>query len=153
MAEAACEVWFYHLERTDADAVLPDLLDKSLQRGWRALVVGGAPDRLAQVSEALWAWRPESFLAHGLADQPHAARQPILLSQTAQNLNAAQVLVLLDGAEAPPLSGYLRCLDLFDGRDERAVAAARGRWRAARAQGAKVSYWRQTDRGGWEKQA
>lgn len=153
MAEAGCEVWFYHLERTDADAVLPELLDKALARGWRALVVCGAPERMDAVSEALWAWRPESFLAHGPADQPHAARQPILMSAEPENLNGAQALVLLDGADLPPLAGYARCLDLFDGRDDRAVAAARTRWRAARAQGAKVSYWRQAERGGWEKQA
>ena len=154
MAEGACEVWFYHLERSGADEVLPELLDKTLARGWRALVVSGAPGRLAEISERLWGWRPESFLAHGRADEPEAARQPILLAEEpAENLNGAQALLLVDGATAPALDGYVRCLDLFDGRDPQAVQAARGRWKAARAQGAVTSYWRQTERGGWEKQA
>ncbi len=149
---APCEVWFYHLERSGADEVLPELLDKTMSRGWRALVVTPDAERLPAISERLWGWRPESFLAHGRADAADAARQPILLSDAPENLNAAQALVLLDGAELPPLDGYVRCLDLFDGRDEDAVKAARGRWRAARAQGAAVSYWRQGERG-WEKQA
>lgn len=151
-ADAPCEVWFYHLERSGADEVLSELLDKTLSRGWRALVVSPDAARLPVISERLWGWRPESFLAHGRADEAEAARQPILLSDEALNLNAAQALVLMDGADLPPLAGYVRCLDLFDGRDEDAVEAARGRWKAARAQGAQVSYWRQGDRG-WEKQA
>ncbi|MBE7216856.1 MAG: DNA polymerase III subunit chi [Caulobacteraceae bacterium] len=151
-APAPCEVWFYHLERSTADDVLPDLLDRTLARGWRALVVAPDAARQPAISERLWGWKPESFLAHGCADQPDAERQPILLSDAAENLNGAQVLVLMDGAELPPLEGFTRCLDLFDGREEDAVQAARFRWRAARGQGATVSYWRQGERG-WEKQA
>ena len=33
-----CEVWFYHLERTGLEQALPELLNKTLARGWRALV-------------------------------------------------------------------------------------------------------------------
>lgn len=153
MAEGACEVWFYHLERSGADALLPELLDKTLARGWRALVLAGDPARRAALSEGLWGWRPESFLAHGLGEEADAARQPILLSADGQNHNAAQALVLVDGAQAPSLDGYARCLDLFDGRDEAAVQAARDRWRSVKARGAVVSYWKQAERGGWEKQA
>ena len=35
---SACEVWFYHLERTSLDQALPELLEKTLARGWKALV-------------------------------------------------------------------------------------------------------------------
>ena len=31
-----CEVWFYHLERTALDQALPELLEKTLAKGWRA---------------------------------------------------------------------------------------------------------------------
>ena len=116
-------------------------------------MLAGDPERRSAISERLWAWRPESFLAHGLSEAADAARQPILLSADGENLNGARALVLVDGADPPPLDGYVRCLDLFDGREAAAVQAARGRWRSAKAQGAAVSYWRQAERGGWEKQA
>ena len=32
------EIWFYHLERSTLDQVLPTLLEKTLERGWRALI-------------------------------------------------------------------------------------------------------------------
>ena len=154
MAEAPCEVWFYRLERSGVDEVLPELLRRTLERGWRARVKGTDPARLAALDARLWnVGRPESVLAHGLASEPHAERQPILLSTSDENPNGARALFLVDGAQASSLDGYARCLDLFDGRDDEAVAAARARWTAVKAAGAAVSYWKQTEAGRWEKQA
>ena len=39
------------------------------------------------------------------------------------------------------------------GRDETQVTRAREHWKAYKAQGHEVTYWRQTDAGGWEKGA
>ena len=147
-----CEVWFYHLERTALDQALPELLEKTVAKGWRALVRSTLKDRLEHLDNWLWAWRDDAFLAHGLADEPDAARQPILLTLAEDNLNRADALFLIDGADEDRFEGYQRCIDLFDGRDESAVAAARNRWKKARARGLPVTYWRQGERG-WEKQA
>src|SRR5579875_1616260 len=95
----ACEVWFYHLERTPLDQALPELLEKTLQRGWRALVRSPEPDRIEHLDGWLWSYRDDSFLPHGLADEPDAERQPILLGRGGANLNGAQALFLLDDAE------------------------------------------------------
>lgn len=152
MAEAACEVWFYHLERSGLDQVLPDLLERTLARSWKALVRSRASERLEHLDGWLWAYRDDSFLPHGLAEEPHAAAQPILLTTGMENLNEADALFLIDGAEPGPLEGFVRCLILFDGRDEAALATARAQWSALKSQGLPVSYWRQMARG-WEKQA
>ena len=52
---------------------------------------------------------------------------------------------------AGDLAAWERVFDLFDGRDDGAVAAARGRWKLARVAGHTLTYWRQTEAGGWEK--
>ncbi len=153
MAEGACEVWFYHLERTQLDQVLPELLEKTLQRGWKALIRTPEPQRLEHLDGWLWAYREESFLPHGLADEPNAARQPVLLTGGEENLNGADALFLVDGAEPGELSPYQRCLVLFDGRDPAQVAVARERWTRLKGLGHPVSYWRQGAERGWEKQA
>ena len=157
-APKPCEVWFYHLERAAPEAVLGELLEKTLARGWRARVQAPSKARLASLDARLWTDRPEGFLPHGLEDEPNAERQPILLcvsdsGASAGNPNAAHALFLLDGAEPGPLDGYARCVDLFDGGDPAQVQAARVRWKAARALGLPASYWRQTEAGRWEKQA
>lgn len=148
-----CEVWFYHLERTSLDQALPDLLQKTLARGWRALVRSPARERIEALDGWLWSWRDDAFLPHGLADEPQAERQPILLSTGADNPNAAQALFLIDDAEPGPLKAYERCVLLFDGGDEALVAAARRRWTELKGAGHPVSYWKQSPEGRWEKQA
>ena len=147
------EVWFYHLEQAALDQVLPELLEKTLARSWRAVVRSPSRERVEHFDGWLWTWRDDSFLPHGADDQPNADRQPVVLTTGQGNPNGAQALFLIDGAEPGELEGYERCVILFDGGDEAALAAARERWKALRREGATVSYWRQTERGGWEKQA
>jgi len=148
-----CEVWFYHLERTALEQALPELLERTLSKGWRALVRSPDAARLEQFDAWLWTWRDDAFLPHGLASEVHADRQPVLLSSEPENINTAQALFLIDDAEPGDLAGFERCVVLFDGRDEAALAAARQRWKAITAAGHPASYWRQGAERGWEKQA
>ncbi len=145
------EVWFYHLESSGLEQALPELLEKTLQRGWKAVVRAREPARVAHLDEWLWTFRDDSFLAHGTAQEPNAARQPILLTTEAENPNGADALFVVDGAELGETQGYARCVVIFDGGDEQQLTAARGQFRAAKASGALVSYWQQKGRG-WEKQ-
>lgn len=148
------ELWFYQLEHTELERALPPLLDKCLQRGWRALVRGGAPERLEALDDALWTWRDESFLPHGREGVAGVdpKRQPVLLSAGMGNPNAAQALFLIDGAEPGDLSGFERACLMFDKRDEAALDLARSRWKQAKEAGVTASYWRESAAGKWEKQ-
>ncbi|HKR88506.1 MAG TPA: DNA polymerase III subunit chi [Phenylobacterium sp.] len=151
MAEA-CEVWFYHLERTGLDQALPELLEKTLARGWKAIVRARQPERVEHLDGWLWSYKDESFLPHAPAGEPSAARQPILLTTAFENPNGADALFLIDGAEPGELDGYTRCVVLFDGADPAQVAVARGQWTAVKGKGFPVSYWKQQERG-WKKTA
>jgi len=153
VAEGSGEIWFYHLERSTLDQVLPELLDRTLQRGWRARVRVADPDRRTEIDERLWTWRDDSFLAHGLADQPHAERQPILLTAGHENLNGSQALFIIDGSDMAITEEFERCFIIFDGRDETALQTARQRWKALKEQEANLAYWKQSDEGRWEKAA
>ncbi len=155
MSGSTCEVWFYHLERTALDRALPQLLEKTVAKGWRALVRTGQPEHLDALDQGLWTYSDDSFLAHGLSSEPLADRQPILLSGEGDGAapNGAQALFLIEGAEAGDLSSYERCILLFDGGDETALNAARARWSRFKAAGHPVSYWKQSLEGAWGKQA
>lgn len=153
MTDHPCEVWFYHLERTSLDQALPELLEKTLARGWRAMVRAGAAERIEHLDGWLWSYRDDSFLPHGVDHEPFADRQPILLTTQMENANDAQALFLIDGADAGPLEAYERCILLFDGRDEAALAQARRQWSSFRKEGRSTAYWRQGAERGWEKQA
>lgn len=146
------ELWFYHLERSELERALPPLLEKCLQRGWRALVRGGSEERLDALDAKLWTYRDDSFLPHG-RDGGDAARQPVLLTSAPGNPNGAQALFLVDGAEPGDLSDFERACLIFDGRDAAALESARSRWKQAKDAGVSASYWRENAQGGWEKQA
>lgn len=146
------ELWFYHLERTELERALPPLLEKCLQRGWRALVRGGASERLDALNSVLWTHRDESFLPHG-RDGDRAERQPVLLTSAPGNPNGAKVLFLIDGAEPGDIAAFERACIMFDGRDEAALEMARSRWKEAKQAGVAVSYWKESAAGKWEKQA
>lgn len=147
------EVWFYHLERSNLDQVLADLLEKTLMRDWRALVRVRDGQLLTALDEHLWTGRPDSFLPHGLADSENADRQPVLLTSDTDNLNGAQALFIVDGADLGDVSGLTRCLVVFDGRDDAALARAREQWKLVKAAGHEASYWRQNEGGAWSKAA
>ncbi|WP_421728741.1 DNA polymerase III subunit chi [Brevundimonas sp.] len=152
-AAAGPEIWFYHLEQSSLGQVLPELLDRTLQRGWRAIVRVADPSELEDIDDALWTWREDSFLAHGRSDAPHADRQPILLTSSHENPNGAHALFIVDGSELGETETYARCFIIFEGRDETALHGARERWRTLKGQGANLAYWKQSDEGRWEKAA
>jgi DNA polymerase-3 subunit chi len=145
------EIRFYHLERTTLESALPTMLERVLARGQRALVVLGTEERVRALNAHLWTYRPDSFLPHGAAEDGSPEEQPVFLSTSAAAPNGAEVLFLADGAAGDP-GGFALCVELFDGADAQAVAAARERWRAYKAAGHSLTYWRQTEQG-WKQEA
>lgn len=152
-SEESAEVLFYHLERQGLEKVLPTLVEKTLERGWRAVVQAGSQERLAAIDLALWTYKDDSFLAHATAKDGHAADQPVYLTTGNDTPNGAGVRFLVDGAEAEDLKGFVRIVYLFDGNDADAVARARAQWTAAKNAGCPVTYWQQSAAGKWEKKA
>lgn len=147
------ELLFYHLTRRRLEQVLPELLEKTLQRGWRAVVKGGSEERIDALNGTLWTYSRASFLPHGTKADGFADRQPIYLTTEDERPNGAQVLFLVDGADTADAASYERVCDLFDGNDEEAVAAARLRWKRAKDAGHTLTYWQQGETGGWVKKA
>ena len=148
------EVLFYHLQRQKLENVLPALLEKSLERGLKVVVQGSSEERIDALDAHLWTYRDDGFLPHGTWREAEAPQQPVLLTLTDSNPNAATVRFLIDGAPMPadPQS-YQRIVLLFDGDDEEAVAVARGHWSAIKEMGLDATYWQTDEQGRWAKKA
>jgi DNA polymerase III subunit chi len=148
------EVLFYHLLRRPTEEVLPALIEKSLERGWRVVVQASSEERIDALDARLWTYRDDSFLPHGTFREPTAARQPVLLTVHDDNPNSANVRFLIERAAFPEdAARYERVVVLFDGEDEDAVAEARQRWQAAKEHGFAVTYWQADDTGRWQRRA
>jgi len=144
------DYWFYHLETSMLEGVLPELLDKTLSRGWRAMIKM-PPDRVPHMDKFLWTYKDDSFLPHGRDDEPMADQQPIVLSSDAKSSAGHNCVFLVDGSDIEVDASTERCLVMIDGRNEAMVQAARAKWKSLKDIGANLSYWQQNDRGGWEK--
>jgi DNA polymerase-3 subunit chi len=148
------EVLFYHLQRQPIERVLPMLLEKSLERGWKVVVQTASDERVEALDAHLWTYRDDGFLPHGTAREAEAPLQPVLLTTGDDNPNGANVRFLIDGAPMPEdAASYQRIVLLFDGEDEDAVAEARTRWTQAKAQNFDATYWQADDEGRWVKKA
>jgi DNA polymerase-3 subunit chi len=147
-------VLFYHLIQSAPEDLLALNAPRALGQGWRVMVRGTDPAALERLDAALWLkGGDDSFLPHGLAGGPQDADQPVLLGLGAA-VNGAQVLALIDGAEAT--AGEMAALErvwvLFDGNDEARLQAARAQWKATVAAGHAAQYWSEAG-GRWEKKA
>ena len=147
------DLLFYHLERSPLSRVLPDLLQKSMSRGWRAVVETQPFERVEALDQMLWTFEDDSFLPHGIAGQPDGDLQPILLTDTSDNPNNADIRFFVDGGEVLKHKGYERLVYLFNGNDMEALTRARREWKSAKDAGIDMTYWAETPDGGFEKKA
>jgi DNA polymerase-3 subunit chi len=151
------ETLFYHLERRALEDVLPGLVEKSLERGWRAVIRTDSAERSEALDNLLWTYDDQTFLAHAQSGDGEAARQPVLITVEDENPNGARILFCVGGAMpgdwgAHSLADLARIVLLFDGRDGAALTVAREAWKSAKASGHDVTYWKESPSGKFEKQ-
>src|SRR5215471_358496 len=151
------EALFYHLERRSLDAVLPGLIERTLDRGWRAVIKTESSERADAIDNLLWTFNEQSFLPHAQSGDGNPKRQPVLITVEDENPNDAQVLFLVGGAAPPAWTGrdvasLARVVLLFDGRDPDALARARAAWGASKVAGLDATYWKESASGKFEKQ-
>ncbi|MER0237967.1 DNA polymerase III subunit chi [Fulvimarina sp. MAC8] len=146
------EVLFYHLTESRLEEALPDLLQRSLSRGWRVVVQCASDERRDGLDNVLWTFRDDSFLPHGTDVEGHPESQPILLTtSTEQEANRPDVRFMVDGATPGDLDGYVRGIYMFDAFDNDQMSHARERWKAEKAAGHDLTYWQQTEDRRWVK--
>lgn len=159
MSEAkTLEILFYHLLTKPLEKALPQLLERSLDRGWNVCLQTRTEEKRDALNEALWTFSDESFLPHGTAKDGDAEFQPVYLTEGSENPNGAQIRFFVESAQiAPALAAsaqpYERVVLMFDGNDDAELQDARAQWKALKDTGAALSYFQQTDDGRWEKKA
>jgi DNA polymerase III subunit chi len=150
------EIWFYHLQKKSLEQALPQLLEKSLEKGWRAVVQASSEERLAALDAWLWTYTDASFLAHGRASDGDSELQPVYLTTGVENPNGAALRIFIEASDMAPAladSAYARAIVLFDGNSEGELMFARAQWKEVRERGLAAAYWQQGESGRWEKKA
>jgi DNA polymerase-3 subunit chi len=146
------EVMFYHLEQGTVMQALPALLQKCLQKDWRAVVQCASAEQCQALDGALWTYQDDSFLPHIAMPHDRAASQPVILTADNDNPNQAHVRFCLSGVSLPDdPDAYVRIIILFQGDDEQALVSARMQWKNLQASSHQCTYWQQDERGQWRK--
>ena len=130
--------------------MLPLIARAAKRSGQRLLVVAGDADLLDRLDKALWEQFPEDYLAHGRADAPHAARQPVLLSADCTAANGATLVALADGQWRPEAEQFDRALLFFD---DSGRAASRQVWRLFDQREDVTREFHELDHGKWVQKA
>ncbi len=150
------ETLLHHLERRSPEDVLPGLIEKTLERGWRAVIRCESAERGGRSMALLWTYDDASFLPHAQQGDGDSAKQPVLVTVEEGNANAANVMFFVGGANPTAwhaVNDLTRVVLMFDGRDAQMLGAARASWKDAKAAGHDVTYWKEMPSGKFEKQA
>lgn len=141
-------VGFYLSGQQPVERVLPLLARAARERGDRLAVIAGDAALRERLSRSLWEERPSDFLAHGMAGEPHAGRQPLLICDTCDAANGATTAILADGVWREEAEGFARVLLLFD---DGAREAARPAWRQFDTrEGLEREFW-ELENGKWTR--
>ncbi|MEI7669845.1 MAG: DNA polymerase III subunit chi [Pseudomonadota bacterium] len=143
------EINFYHLTSTALEAALPKLLEKSLQAGFKSVVLFESEESRESINNILWTFDANSFLPHGSELDGNKELQPIYLSCKNENPNKANLLVVTDGRKIGADDDFERVIDIFDGKNEVSVIKARERWKIYKESDKVLKYYKQSESGGW----
>lgn len=147
------EIRFYHLQQKTLDHALPEILSKALDTERRVVVKASDAEQVQKINDLLWTYRADSFIPHGSAKDGYESEQPVFLTESDDNPNGAEILILTGGATSEKISDFSLCCEMLDGNDADAVSAARDRWKSYKEDGHEITYWQQNAKGGWEKKS
>jgi DNA polymerase-3 subunit chi len=146
------EVSFYHLTSLPLERALPRLVEKIYAAGSKVVMFFEYDEQLKRIDEVLWTYGQMDFLPHGTYLEQYPDQQPVYLTLAPENPNKADILIRIGNKEYPDTQSFKRIVDIFEAKDPLSLQNARDRYKKFKDQGHDLTYWKQDDKGQWEKQ-
>lgn len=146
------EIRFYHLTQMPLSQALPQLLERTLQAGKKAVIRVGNEKRLESLSQWLWVYKDDGWLPHGKQDDDVDGNVIWLTLDTDNPING-EFLFVVEQANIDDFQNYERVFYLFDGTNENELTEARNLWRKLKRQELELAYWKQDENGRWQQAA
>ena len=147
------EVLFYHLQNMSLESVLPPLLEKSLERGWRVVVQSTSEERADALDAHLWTYRDEFVPAACHLARRRCGRSSRSCWRSRRAIRiGANVRFLIDNAALPADSAAMSawCCCSTATMPMRLLLRAAPGPTASRAD-FEVTYWQADERGRWQR--
>ena len=145
------EISFYHLSKSSLERAIAKLLEKILASGKRAVILTDTFEKATLLNSGLWTYSQAAFIPHGTKDDGFAEHQPVYITDTLENPNKADFLLITDGIEISDFLDFERCFDVFNGLDITSVEEARKRWKTYSQSQHQLVYWFQNEEGQWQQ--
>lgn len=124
----------FYFNVLNREKALCQLVGKSLAAGKTVCVLTESAAATAALDRLLWEVPQNGFVPHCAADDPRAARTPVIVDHRAELLPANDVLFNWTGQVSANWSRHARVIEIVDSDEDRLVAS-RQRWRAYQALG------------------
>ena len=144
---------FYHLQTQNLDEALPAILEKAYEQNHKIMVQMADEKEVERMTTHLWSYKEHYFLPHGSKKDGNALEQPIWITNSTNNENQANVLILTQGTTNDAITDFDLCCEIFDGRSHEAVQNARKKWTEYKSKNLDVTYWHQSETGKWDKKS
>tara|TARA_B100001741_G_scaffold301024_1_gene288856 strand:- start:137 stop:601 length:465 start_codon:yes stop_codon:yes gene_type:complete len=143
------ELFFYQLQVSKTYEVLPKLLEKTLEKRKRALVLGQSDEEVIRLSELLWSYKADSWLPHGSIEEPFSEKHPVLLSKNVCTVNDATFLFVLNGVLPNSIEAFERCSVLCDEHAIESISSLRKKYSKNTKNKYHVTFWQEDRNGRW----
>jgi len=145
------EIRFYHLQQTSLENALPEILLKAVEREYKIIIKCSNKEEVEAIDEMIWTYRKDSFIPHGCKKNGFENEQPIWITSKDENVNNANMLLLINNAESELIENFDLCCKIFDGADNEILEKSREHWKEYKNKDYGLSYFQQDEQGKWLK--
>lgn len=145
------EVRFYVFTKLPLVKILKELLEKTIMRGQRAVVLASSKDEVEHLCSSLWTVEQRGFLPHGSAVDGRPERQVVWITDHLENPNQASVVFITPGFKISNDLDFDLLIILVDGLNTSAVKISEAEFLEHRSNNLNVKYYFQNDSGKWQE--
>lgn len=131
------QVVFIELSVPRKNRYICDITEKLYEQGKQVHIYASQKEAVLQLSRDLWAWKPDSFVPHGVYfgnEQHNLPDEPVMITSVLPE-QAAEVLILHDPLSPEKIQGYRQVVDFAELYEKQKHLDSRKRFKAFRDHG------------------
>lgn len=146
------DISFYHLTNLGLEKSLPQLIEKMIKAQLKISIYAYNSDLEQNLDILLWSYSTRKFIPHGTHNDNYVSRQPVIINNTTDNLNNADILIdlSLEKFDLDKLK-YSKLIHIFSNLQVEEVSKARELYKSYSNLGKNIIYYKQKATGEWEK--
>ena len=128
------------------------IVEKCYLNNLRVIIVVPDTEMQELINKVLWTYSQKQFIPHGSKIDPMPSIQPIYITDTIENINNANTLILVNRvAPQSVLSEFDRVFVIYSANEEMVQKDIENFIKELKASPATIDFYKQTIEGKWQK--